>query len=316
MTSIREAEEDTQTISVFPEGLQHVDLSDLDNFAERGYCVVRNAVSAEELAALREAYDSIVANSKSLPEPSRSDFRYRPIIHDNAPGEESPLSRIEYNYDKSPVFFSLLGHPIIALIASKLLDGPGLNTWEDMVIKAPGSQPVGMHQDNLNIEQSEGTVFDIAVYFDDSDHDPLIVYPGTQTLGNLTLDDCEEIASSGKHEAVEVPVKAGDLLMHNVRAIHGSRANYSQLTRRVLYFEFRTIEQVRNSSPWSESWLQKRLPYVMSAMKYRAESHAPYTLEESELRDEAMAAWVKMHPDLKPLSIDELDLRVDHDDFS
>lgn len=295
---------------------QGPDPSELASFADQGFCVVRNAIDGEELDALRREYDAVVALSTSMAPPSKDDFKYRPILHENLPGSTSPLSRIEYSYDKSPLFFALLGHPWVTLIAAELLAGPGLNTWEDMVIKAPGCQPIGMHQDNLDIEQSDGTVFDIAVYFDDSGHDPLIVYPGTQNLGNLSLEACEEIATRRASEAVEVPVHAGDLLMHNVRAIHGSRANSSDRTRRVLYFEFRTIDQVRHSSPWSERWLNERLPYVLSAMQYRARLGKQYTDAEERLRDVADLRWQALLPGVEPLPLDSLNLRVSHGDFN
>lgn len=243
----------------------------IDHFRKNGFLHIPNALGEHEIQAVQAAADRLIYKRETIPTEWKKDYKFGALVGDKIE-EGDTLCRIEYSLEKSPVFIELLGHPMIIGTALSLYDGPILLTWEDFIIKlARAGMGVPFHQDTL-YQSLKSTVFSIGVYFDDSDQDPLYALPGTQMLGPLSEEEVLKIAHDRKDELVSLPVKAGDLLLHNVQMIHGSGANYSEKTRRVLYFEFRTINQVLEDSPWGEEWLKLRLPYISHAFRKRSEN--------------------------------------------
>lgn len=242
----------------------------IEFFDKNGYLHLPAVLSPVELTGLQNAADSLMASIPKLPPQWQNDFKYGALVGDQI-GEGNILCRMEYSLQKDPRFLALLGNPNILALAGILHRDSALLTWEDMIIKMPGSGfPVPFHQDKL-YQSLRSRVFSIGIYLDDSPNDPLQIIPGTQRLGPLTQQDIESIVTTRQNEIVEVPAKAGDFIVHNVLAIHGSRDNRGHLLRRVIYFEFRTISQVLNDSPWDKSWMEKRLKLVPEAIRLRKE---------------------------------------------
>ena len=83
---------------------------------------------------------------------------------------------------------------------------------------------------------------------------------------------------------VEVPVKAGDVLIHNTRVVHGSQRNRGDSLRRTLYYEFQGLNAaliqggIRPGSPVTESWIHDRLRLIMHAIDLRKQT--PYGRDE------------------------------------
>jgi ectoine hydroxylase-related dioxygenase (phytanoyl-CoA dioxygenase family) len=282
-------------------------------FDENGYLRLPKLISDAEAAWLRTAADGLVAALPALADDWPEDFHHGGLFGD-AIGVGESLCRIEYTFDKHPQFLLLLGNPQILQIPLSLHDGPFLVTWEDMVIKSPGSgNTVPMHQDAL-FQCVNSQVFSVGVYLDSSDEDPLLVLPGTHRFGPLGEDQIKDIAEERRHQVIPVPVNAGDAIVHNVRMIHGSGANNGHAARRVLYLEFRTAEQVLHDSPWDASWLGRRLPYIPLAIALRASS-AP-ALEDDPM---LLAELAERRPEWFSGSAEaskDVDLRVHHHDLA
>lgn len=282
------------------------------SFRQNGFLHIPNAINPRELDGIRQWVDSVIADPQGQPEHIKQDLKYGAIIGEGV-GQGEKLCRIEYTFHKDPRFLALLAHPQILNVASSLHPAPVVVTWEDMVIKTPHSGfAVAWHQDLL-YQSTKEPVFSIGIYLDDSDDDPLQFIPGTQVLGPLSDAQRTALVQERKSEIVKRPAHAGDLLIHNVLMVHGSEPNDSSRYRRALYFEFRTVSQVRNDSPWDEAWLQKRLQLVPHAIKLRQASEF--------YKDDAPALWedlLRRKNDWLPVPTDpegELCLRVHHEDF-
>jgi hypothetical protein len=80
----------------------------------------------------------------------------------------------------------------------------------------------------------------------------------------------------------------------------------------VLYLEFRTVEQVRQDSPWNTSWLNRWLRYTPLAIALRAGSELVRDDPDliAELRRH-QPDWFSGH-----LNAGTVDLRVRHHDFT
>lgn len=281
------------------------------SFDEQGFLHLPQVIGRHELELVRTAADELIASYDELPAHLQEDFKFGALVGDGI-GEGSKLCRIEYTFNQHPRFLMLLANPRVLDIAASLRREPMVITWEDMIIKLPGAGfGVPFHQDALY--QSTSTVFSLGIYLDDSSDDPLSVLAGTHRLGPLGEDEVAEAVKERRADAVTVPVKPGDILVHNVRAIHGSPPNDSAHIRRTIYFEFRTPAQVLEESPWDAGWLERRLRLIPEAMRLRGESDLardddPALVEELARR---MPEWLPPVPDEAPL-----DLRVHHEDFA
>jgi phytanoyl-CoA hydroxylase len=282
---------------------------EVHEFEQTGFLHVPGVLSASELNGLRAATEHLVTNKDQLPPDWQEDFKYGSILGDNV-GVGRDLCRIEYTCHKDERFLLALGNPRILGIAASLHGGPIVVTWEDMVVKTPGSGfAVVWHQDSL---WQSSYVFSIGIYLDDADQDALRIIPGTHTLGVLSGDEIDEIVSGRADDIVRVPVEAGDAIVHNVRAVHGSPPNESPNLRRTLYFEFRTVDQVLHDSPWDGVWLERRLKLIPYALACRSRSPLA-TMDPGAERDALFASRDRWLPAVEdaPISV-RPQLRVFH----
>ena len=272
-------------------------------FRKYGYLHLPNAIAADEIQAIRSVADSFLDLRDSPPEAWREDFKTGSIVGDDDDSDVS-LCRVEYPLGKSRELLNLVAHPQILELAYRLHGGVSILTWEEMIIKVPErGVAVPFHQDLL-YQSTRSTVFSIGVYIDDSGASPLHVLPGTQTLGPLTPEQIATLVKERADEIVEVPVKAGDLLVHNVLMVHGSEINRGATPRRVIYFEFRTAEQLQTDSPWSQQWIDARRRYVPAAIRSRRQARGIDQLGDSRFE---WAAGLDDDPE-------SVDFRVHHDD--
>ena len=277
-------------------------------FRRDGFLRLEGAVGPEEIAALRARVTSILSSSAGHADFSR-DIKYGSIIGEGM-NTGNNVCRIEYMLEKGPEFLRLLGHPTVLSVAADLHDDQIVLTWEDMVVKTPGAGfHVALHQDLLH-QSLPGPVFSIGIYLDSSEHDPLRIVPGSQELGPLSPAELRRAAETNADRFVEVRAKSGDLVVHNVLAIHESAPNDSGTVRRVMYFEFRTVMQVLYQSPWDAEWLRRRLHYIPSAIQFRRLFPGMDGAHEWEDLLHDRRSWL---PGVPALPIDDLDLRVHHD---
>ena len=81
-----------------------------------------------------------------------------------------------------------------------------------------------------------------------------------------------------------MPMKAGDVLIHNVRLVHGSYPNNSDQLRRTIYFEFQSIpwmikEGIRPGYAINSEWLEDRVRLLLYAIEERKK--CSYAREET-----------------------------------
>lgn len=228
--------------------IDHLELRD-ELFAN-GFCHIPGALEGWEVQRLRAAFDELT-DAERVADTPNEDFKYGAL----AGGEQDDkLCRIEYSFEKHVVFLAVAAHPTVVALARLFHGEAPIVTWEDVIVKSPGGCGVNTHQDRLH--QSGGRVFSIGCYFDPSHHDPLYGYPGTQTRGFLDERQLERVEASCERRTF--PAEAGDLVVHDVKAVHGSRPNRSPRVRRVLYLEFRTETQLTTDSPWGPEWIAGR----------------------------------------------------------
>ncbi len=282
-----------------------------DEFITRGVVLLPAVIHPVELAELRRATARVLSSA------GQSRFGHdikRCEVVDGEYLDGDTLCRIEYCLDKDPAFINLLGHPVILAFAAAVLCRPFLLTWEDMLIKIPMTGiAVPPHQD-LKYQSTQGLVFSMGVYLDDSLVSPFQVIPGSQSLGPLEKNELARVSRMRERDYVSIPVRAGDILVHNVLALHRSPPNASANYRRTLYFEFRSVESVLMDSPWSAQWAWRRLDYAGAAARERAGSRLLRQEDvyfHERLVDRGERFW-RLNERIAPVG--EIDWRVSHDE--
>ena len=158
---------------------------------------------------------------------------------------------------------------------------------EAFVFKTPGNGkevPVHCDGDPSQPDVME-MVFNVDYYLDDAtpENGCLLAAPGSHKL-NLSVEDVK--AQGFDYPGlIELPVKAGDVLFHNVKLVHGSRRNSADSLRRTLYYAFHSLgAAARQREPRSEgsylrpgqtvpqSWIDDRLRLMMHAIDLRKKS--------------------------------------------
>lgn len=246
-------------------------------FLKNGYLVLPSVLESGELRHLRGAMDLLL--SYGLEEVrEHPDFSYgrghltgRPI-----------LQRIEYVIDKTEEARVLLGHPFILRTVERLQGTDFIPTWDSMVIKLPGEGTcIGWHRDAGAECVGSEPIFTVDFYVDDADHDTCLwVHPGSQTWDPERVLKVTQQDGFVTEDAIPIPMKAGDVLLHNILLLHGSPANTSSKLRRVIYFEFRPIHVELERGPHVPDYIPLKQNVLRACLEKRAQA-AYLSLEDS-----------------------------------
>ncbi len=236
------------------------------SFEENGYLHVPQVIGAEELKILRDSASAIaeIAANDVITNP---DYFYTRNPHTS----KMTLYRIGYMQAKSEAFLHLLGHPRVLRIAEALqgrnvLCGGGFS----MVTKAKGwGAAIPWHVDPANCKVRNG--INIGIYLDDADESNgmLWVVPGSHVKKGYDLQELIEQNGFRIPQAIPVPTKAGDLVIHSEDVLHGSPITHSDKPRRVVYFGARTIEE-QLARGMDFAWHRAMFRVVTRAIQRRA----------------------------------------------
>ena len=228
-------------------------------FEENGFCRASKALPLPLIDRLIVATDEAMKNEKFS-----EDFC--------TINESGHIHKLKYVFDKGDVFLEALAHDSILSILLELFDDPTqiVPTWEDMLIKIPKvGIPVDVHQD-LALQSIKTSVFSLGVYLHDSQENPVYYLPESYKLGPLTRAEIRELYLREKKNFVPLYAEKGDITVHNVKTVHFSEENKSSSPRYTWYLEFRTLDQLKEDSPWDLEWiLQRRAIWIAALQKYQ-----------------------------------------------
>jgi ectoine hydroxylase-related dioxygenase (phytanoyl-CoA dioxygenase family) len=249
-----------------------------DFFRDNGLLVIRNVVRGEELAALQRETQVLVDQARAgCADP---DYMYR---EHEITGERVPF-RVEYVIDKCTATKALLGHPFILRSVEQLQGRNFVPTWDSMVFKNPGAGvAIPWHRDagTGNIDTAGSTdwkhpIFNVDFYLDRADlSNCLWGILGTNRWSNERADAVISELNAGGfqhgHGAVPIIMEPGDVIFHNITAIHGSPPAQSAL-RRVLYYEFRPGEVERKMGPHVPIYIPLKQRVLEACLRHRAQA--------------------------------------------
>lgn len=223
----------------------------LTAFTQEGYTILPNAVPVTILERLRQLFD----------EKMNSDDTTDKAV--NTINGQNYVCNIEYLFKSNNLAcLELLGLPLI-LETAETICGPGFFLIQEFaVIKMLGDNiEVLWHQDMLH--RRTGNCFTMGIYLDDANAGDgcLRVVPASHTSG-------KDICTLKQEPYIDVPVKAGDILIHDMMLAHSSGLMQHIPLRRVLYFEFLSFKQAIDENIYSQEQLYNRMRLIQLAVEY------------------------------------------------
>lgn len=233
----------------------------VDAFWRDGVVVVEDAVTPEQLAALRAVFDSWVDESRAHAEDygetvdGRARFDLQPGHSPETPG----LRRVQSPEEVSEVYAGVMREAATVDMVADLI-GPNLRFHHGKVnSKLPGTATqVKFHQDFPFQPMSNDDIITCLLFLDDVtlENGPLEVVPGSHRGplyshwhgGRFTGAVAEEVTAEVAPKAVPCTGKAGSVCLMHSSLLHGSAPNLSDGPR-TLYITTYYAEDAVELSP-------------------------------------------------------------------
>lgn len=204
------------------------------SFERDGFLAVSGLFSPEEVQLLLSNFMRIQQRALD-PDDALREY-YRPLTLEQAGGDvlkHFPRIMHPARYDRLSMQYMMDAR--IGAVLEQLLEEEPLAAQSMFYFKPPGARGQALHQDNFYLNVRPGTCMAAWVSLDPADeaNGGMFMVPGSHRLDVLCphMADMEksftteEVDIPEGMEAVQVPLKAGDVLFFNGSVIHGSYPN-------------------------------------------------------------------------------------------
>ncbi|MEQ8965004.1 MAG: phytanoyl-CoA dioxygenase family protein [Azospirillaceae bacterium] len=216
---------------------------EIDRYRRDGFLLVENALSGDEVAAMRAEIARIVERARGLEE-GDDVFEFEDGHSPDAPR----VRRIKKPHQVAPFFRDLLAIPRVIEPVTDLL-GPNVRLQSSKLNmkSAEYGASVEWHQDWAFYPHTNDDILAIGIFVDDVDTEngPLMAVPGSHR--GPVLDHhhggvfCGAVDPGAEgvdlDRAVRLTGPAGSMSIHHVRTLHGSDFNRSGRSRGLLLYE-------------------------------------------------------------------------------
>lgn len=231
-------------------------LPQLDSFFTDGYLPLPGLLPHALLKNLRQLFDELMATESPTEAATYENKGKKYVTNLETLCNKGNLACLE-----------LLGYPPILELAQRICGDDFFLIQEFAVIKNLGDElPVYWHQDMAH--RRSGNCFTMGIYLDDADEDDgaLRIVPRSH-LGTKNI--CEQ----SKEPSLELPMKAGDVLIHDMMLAHSSGVLKKNLLRRVIYFEFLSAAHVAAENIYTKELVQRRTRLHYAATRHYSLLH-------------------------------------------
>jgi len=249
---------------------EFINAEDVAFFRANGYLKVAGVVAADELEKLQEETQKAIDYGAAE---VRTDPGYR--YGTSATADRKILTRIEYVTNWSMAGRMLMGHPDLLRIVEKISGRDFISIGDGMVLKMPGEgAPVAWHRDHGAEWYGTPQNYNVDIYLDDATADNCVwAIPGSNHWPDeraAAFQDKDCLPALEK-DAVPCEMKAGDILLHDARVIHGSARTTSDVLRRTLYYWFYSL---RALAPFKSTpgYMGKRCKFLHQCIGARKHS--------------------------------------------
>ncbi len=233
----------------------------IDAFWRDGVLTVENAVSPDQLAAMREEFEGWIEESRA----HRNDYgetmdgRARFSVEPGHSAEKPALRRVQSPEEVSDVFLDTMRNAGTVDMVADLI-GPNLRFHHGKVnSKQPGAATqIKFHQDFSFQPMTNDDLITALLFVDDVtlENGPLEVVPGTHKGplyshwhdGQFTGAVSDEVLNKHKDNIVRCTGKAGSVCLMHSSLLHGSAPNLSDQPR-TLYIATYYAEDAIELSP-------------------------------------------------------------------
>lgn len=225
----------------------------IEEFERRGFLRLPGLIPDDLLARLRAMFDRALVPGQATDQ----------LV--TAVGDCNFVTNLDLLCNKDDLScLELLGLPPILEIARNLCGDDFFPIQEWAVIKHRGDdQSVLWHQDMVH--GRTGICFTMGIYLDDAapGDGALQVIEGSHTAGR-------DICALLDQPRTEVPMQAGDVLIHDMMLAHGSEPLSGNPVRRVIYIEFLSAAHVAREGIYSPELVERRTRLIYAAVRQRA----------------------------------------------
>jgi ectoine hydroxylase-related dioxygenase (phytanoyl-CoA dioxygenase family) len=253
-------------------------------FRRDGFLLVKGLTSEEEIASLREPFDRMFAERRGWNAGDLFDM----VGVDN-PEQEAALPQLVRCSQYEPFFFRQTRLAASARsIAEQILGPKAENDLEHAIWKPPfNGAATPWHQDDAFHRKGSGVLESVSVwmplqdvtlesgcmrYIRGSNLGPL--FPHRSPRNDPRIHGLETISIPDLTNCIDVPVRAGDAVLHLSRTLHGARVNTSDQPRRayVLGYSVRSRPDrlLTRDYPWNlekQTAREQRALHSLQALK-------------------------------------------------
>lgn len=214
-------------------------------FWEQGYLLVENVLSPEEVERLRRACDGLSEQAKGLTE---STDRFKLKAFESGGG--NMVQQVAEPHEIGSEWMELARNPAILDVVEDLIGGD-IQLYYSMLMMKPPREGFAApwHQDFAFFVHNRSDILACMVAIDDAtpENGCIRVAPGSHKLGLLNhfkdgrftgvLTDPAPFDDPARQ--VQVPAKAGSLILWHSLTLHSSQPNRSEKARRAIVLEFK-----------------------------------------------------------------------------
>lgn len=221
-------------------------------YRENGYLALEGILSPAELKVLHEIIDELVEKAQSLETPnSLCDFE--PV---KGPDGRKIIRRIFNPFEQAKCFEEIARHQNV-LDAVEDVIGPNIQIHHSKLNMKPAraGSPVKWHQDLPFFPHTNTDLVACLIHLNDStlENGCLRVVPGSHKLGPLDHRRdgrfigmvTDDLKKADMDKAVNLPLKAGGMVLLHCLTLHSSAPNRSEATRRMLIYEYRAADSMQ-----------------------------------------------------------------------
>ncbi|MBB1488398.1 phytanoyl-CoA dioxygenase family protein [Oceanospirillum sediminis] len=236
----------------------------VNEYRNQGHTCLTNGLPAGLLSKLQQCADELEARALEAHNQGQS-LSSACIVPD--PVGERLMRFNDIHLYHAELALELLASPPLMAIARQLCGQGAVPLQMDILYKHQHPHPVVQWHQDAPHPRSHPYV-NAGVYLDDAPAGDgcLRCVPGTQHEP-VDIDHLSEKYGWEVPGMLEIPAKAGDILVHDVMILHGSQPKRSPGVRRTLYIEFRPFTAITESQSQSDFWTGLRKQWMAQVLE-------------------------------------------------
>jgi len=215
-------------------------------YHENGFITVENVLNTAEVDSLRRVTDEFVEKTRAITE---NDAIYD--LEPNHSADNPRLRRLKNPIEHHEVYDQMIRHEAILGIVEQLI-GKGLRTNGNKLNMKPPSKgsAVEWHQDWAFYPHTNDDLLAVGIAIDDmtEENGCMLMVPGSHKTDLVSHHENGVFVGAVSEpnfkpdNIAKVLVKAGGISLHHARTLHASTPNHSQHPRRLLLFQYCSID--------------------------------------------------------------------------